>query len=113
MPEASRRLVWTPRAGVELFHIYRHSRDQWGERHADAYVSRLTTMLERACRRALPGRPYISASGGAYRALLHSPYVVIAELHEADLRVLTIVHERRDLGGWLDKLLSDPPAPAR
>jgi plasmid stabilization system protein ParE len=106
MPAASRRLVWTPRAGADLFHIYRHSRDQWGEAHADAYVSRLTAMLERASRRPSPGRPYTSTSGAVYRALLHSPYVVIAELHDDALRVLTIVHERRDLGGWLDTLLT-------
>ena len=82
-------------ASRRIDEIYRYTRDRWGTKQADAYITGLFDSFDRTASGGVFSRPVPAAfavNGCFYRYERH--YVYWKRLSNDDIGIVTVLHER-------------------
>jgi plasmid stabilization system protein ParE len=102
MSARRRRFVLSLQARSDLSDVLLYTERQWGLAQVRSYSAQLKAAFEQLTR--FPGlgnlRPEFGSGARGHRVRQH---VVIYETSDAEVRILCILHVRRDLGAELDQ----------
>ncbi|MDD9983150.1 MAG: type II toxin-antitoxin system RelE/ParE family toxin [Gammaproteobacteria bacterium] len=91
-------------AAIRIDEIYRYSRDRWGTAQADAYITGLFEVFDRIATGDIASRPVpaeFGVDGFVFRYRRH--FVYWKRLSNADIGIVTVLHERMHQLGRLRK----------
>ena len=92
------RLILAPEARADLRDVLLHTQQHWGRQQRATYRATLYRTFDELRRFPALGRTR-SDYGGDVRSVPVGQHVVIYEATDSELRVVRILHARRDIGG--------------
>jgi len=95
-PEASRRIVLSPRAKQDFIDILRYTGETWGPEQLHAYRNKLNGALQRIARNPSTGSraPELPET---HRLYFIGSHVIIYRTQDASIAVVRILHQRMSL----------------
>ena len=93
---SDRRLIWSPRARADLDDIWRYYAGEASETIANQVYGEIAHAVQRLLRETLPGRDRSALRPGV-RSILAPPYAIFFAFKKDEVRVVRILHQRRDL----------------
>ncbi|NMG36651.1 hypothetical protein GRF61_19550 [Azoarcus sp. TTM-91] len=95
-PEASRRIVLSPRAKQDFIDILRYTGETWGPEQLHAYRNKLNGALQRIARNPSIGNraPELPET---HRLYFIGSHVIIYRTQDASIAVVRILHQRMSL----------------
>jgi len=100
------RLVWSPAAKEDLITIWRYFARVASPEIADSLLLEIDRASERLRDNPLQWRlrmDIMTELKGGLRSVLVHPYTIFYQLSENDVRIVRVLHERRNFGSILDE----------
>src|ERR1700722_18075102 len=95
------RIVWSPAAKEDLIKIWRYFARVASPEIADSLLQEINRAAERLTGKPLQWRlrmDIMPGLKGGLRSVLVHPYTIFYQLDENDVRVMRVLHERRNFG---------------
>lgn len=91
-----RRLLFRPKAEVDLAAIYHYSCKNFGTQKADTYIQNIFAACERICVAQSPGRERNDIRQGV-RVVPANAHRIFFEIHEQEVIVIRVLHQQMDI----------------